>query len=217
MIDLREACHAELPAAAQLLARGMCDDPMHCTVFRTDADRRRVRLHHLFAALLPLMGQRPLLALEADRLVGVLGQFPPGTCRTPIRRQMRFAFALHSVNVGELWRLWHWLSASEARDLAEPHWHLGPVAVDPARRGEGIGSQMLRAFCARMDELGEVAFLETDKLDSVRFYARCGFEVIQQGEVLGTPNWWMRRPARKPDAGFRNQGRLLSEAQAAAC
>jgi hypothetical protein len=127
MIDLREACHAELPAAAQLLARGMCDDPMYCRVFGIDADHRRVRLCRLFAALLPLMGRRPLLALEAERLVGVLGQFPPGTCRTPFRQQLRLAFALHSVNLGELWRLRHWLSASEAQDLAEPHWHLGPL------------------------------------------------------------------------------------------
>jgi hypothetical protein len=57
---------------------------------------------------------------------------------------------------------------------------------------------MLRAFCARMDERGEVAFLETDKLESVRFYARCGFEVREQGEILGTPNWWMRRLSRRP-------------------
>jgi hypothetical protein len=57
---------------------------------------------------------------------------------------------------------------------------------------------MLRAFCVRMDERGEVAFLETDKLASVRFYARCGFEVRDQGEILGTPNWWMRRLSRKP-------------------
>jgi GNAT superfamily N-acetyltransferase len=107
---------------------------------------------------------------------------------------------MYNLNIGELWRLWQWLNASEARDLAEPHWHLGPVAVDPARRGEGIGSQMLRAFCARMDERGEVAFLETDKLESVRFYARCGFEVREQGEILGTPNWWMSRPVQKPPA-----------------
>jgi GNAT superfamily N-acetyltransferase len=198
MIDLREASPAELPAAAQLLARGMCDDPMYCTVFGADADHRRLRLLNLFAALLPLMGRPPLLALEAGRMVGVLGQFPPGTCRMPACQQLRFALALLSVNVGELWRLWRWVGASEARDLAEPHWHLGPVAVDPGRRGEGIGSQMLQAFCARMDDRGEVAFLETDKPDSVRFYARCGFEVRDQGEVLGRPNWWMRRPARKP-------------------
>jgi GNAT superfamily N-acetyltransferase len=155
MIDLREAAHAELPSAPRLLARGMCDDPLHRTVFGTDADHRRLRLLHLFAALLPLMGRRPLLALEAGRLVGVLGQFPPGTCRTPACQQLRFAFALLSVILGELWRLWRWLGASEARDLAEPHWHLGPVAVDPGRWGEGIGSQMLRAFCARMDERGK--------------------------------------------------------------
>ena len=198
MIDLREASPAELPAAAQLLARGMCDDPMHRTVFGANAAHRRVRLHHLFAALLPLMRRPPLLALEAGQLVGVLGQFPPGTCRTSVGQQLRFAFALRSVNLVELWRLWRWLGASEARDLAEPHWHLGPVAVDPSRRREGIGSQMLRAFCVRMDERGEVAFLETDKLESVRFYARCGFEVREQGEILGTPNWWMRRLSRKP-------------------
>jgi hypothetical protein len=53
-----------------------------------------------------------------------------------------------------------------------------------------------------MDERGGVAFLETDKLDSVRFYARCGFEVSEEGEILGTPNWWMRRPGQKPVAGF---------------
>ena len=49
MINLREACYAELPSAAQLPARRMCDDPMHCTVFATDADYRRVRLQYLFA------------------------------------------------------------------------------------------------------------------------------------------------------------------------
>jgi ribosomal protein S18 acetylase RimI-like enzyme len=197
MIEVREASPAELPGAAQLLAMGMCDDPIFCAVFGSDVDHRRMRLHRLFGALLPLMGRRPLVAMEGDRLVGVLGRFPPGTCHTPIRRQLRFAFAMRSTNINELWRLWRWLAATEARDLAEPHWHLGPVAVLPGRRGQGIGSQMLQAFCAGMDERGELAFLETDKLDSVRFYARSGFEVSEEGKVLGTPNWWMRRVARK--------------------
>jgi GNAT superfamily N-acetyltransferase len=154
------------------------------------------RLQRFFAALLPLMGQVPLSAWEAGRLVGVLGLFPPGTCRTPLRHQLRIALPLLTFNVGELWRLWRWVGASEAHDLGEPHWHLGPVAVDAGRQGQGIGGQMLRAFCARMDDRGEVAFLETDKLASVRFYARCGFKLTAKGEVLGTPNWWMHRPPR---------------------
>jgi GNAT superfamily N-acetyltransferase len=132
----------------------------------------------------------------------VLGQFPPGTCRTPLRQQVRIALPLLSLNVGDLWRLWRWVGASEARDLAVRHWHLGPVAVDPDRQGRGIGSEMLRAFCARMDRQGEVAFLETDKLASVRFYARCGFKQTARAEVLGTPNWWMHRPPAAPPPPF---------------
>ena len=194
MLELREANAAELPAAARLLARGMRDDPMHRAVFGPDAGRRLDRLGRFFAALLPLMRRPPLVACEAGRLVGVLGRFPPGTCRTPLRRQVRIALPLLTFNVGELWRLWRWVGASEAHDLPEPHWHLGPVAVDAGLQGRGIGGQMLRGLCARMDQEGAVAFLETDKLAGVRFYARCGFKVTATGQVLGTANWWMRRP-----------------------
>jgi GNAT superfamily N-acetyltransferase len=195
-LEVRELARAELPAAVQLLARAMRDDPMYRAVFGADAEHRLGRLRRFFGALLPLMGRPPLSAWDAGRLVGVLGQFPPGTCRTPLRQQVRIALPLLSLNVGELWRLWRWVGASEAHDLAVRHWHLGPVAVDADWQGRGIGSRMLRAFCARMDEWGEVAFLETDKLASVRFYARSGFKLTARADVLGTPNWWLHRPPR---------------------
>jgi hypothetical protein len=54
--------------------------------------------------------------------------------------------------------------------LNERHWHLGPGAVDANWHRRGIGTQLL--LCARLNQDGEVAFLETDKPDSVRFYAR---------------------------------------------
>jgi GNAT superfamily N-acetyltransferase len=198
MVEVREAHGAELPAAARLLARGMRDDPMHRAVFGPDPGHRLDRLQRLFAALLPLMGRLPLVACDAGRLVGVFSLFPPGACRTPLRQQLRIALPLLTLNVGELWRLWRWVGASEAHDLAGPHWHLGPVAVDAGRQGQGIGGQLLRAFCARMDREGAVAFLETDKLASVRFYSRCRFKLTATGSVLGTPNWWLRR---LPQAG----------------
>src|SRR5262249_32705624 len=103
MIELREARHIDLPPAAQLLAMGMCDDPIFFAGFGKNPDHRRVRLHRLFTALLPGMGRPPLLGWEDDRLVGVLGQFPPGTCHTPALRQLRFAFAMRSTSVAELW------------------------------------------------------------------------------------------------------------------
>ena len=47
-------------------------------------------------------------------------------------------------------------------DPEEPHWHLGPVAVD--------------------------AHLETDRPENVSFYERFGFEIVGEQEVLGVPN-----------------------------
>jgi ribosomal protein S18 acetylase RimI-like enzyme len=199
MIELRELHGAELTPAAQLLARAMRDDPIHCAVFGPDAGRRLGRLSVFFDALLPRMGRTPLSAWDAGQLVGVLGQFPPGLCCPPLYEQLRIALPLLTLRVGELWRLWYWTQTSAEHDFAERHWHIGPVAVAPDRQRQGIGSLLLQAFCARMDREGEAAFLETDKPDSVRFYSRCGFEVTAQGNVLGTMNWWMRRLPRVED------------------
>ena len=42
---------------------------------------------------------------------------------------------------------------------------------------------------------GDVAYLETDKPENVSFYQRFGFEVTEEAQVLGIPNWFMlRRP-----------------------
>jgi ribosomal protein S18 acetylase RimI-like enzyme len=88
-----------------------------------------------------------------------------------------------------------WLGTWSKHDLDERHWHLGPIAVDAPLQGRGIGSNLMRAFCARMDASGEVAYLETDKEINVRFYERFGFEVVGEQEVIGVPNWFMLRRA----------------------
>ncbi|MGW4247775.1 GNAT family N-acetyltransferase, partial [Nocardia sp. NPDC004722] len=87
-----------------------------------------------------------------------------------------------------------WINAWGRRDPAEPHWHLGPVAVDDGLQGQGIGSRMLTDFCARVDDRRAAAYLETDKPENVKFYERFGFTVLDEAEVLGVPNWFMHRP-----------------------
>jgi predicted N-acetyltransferase YhbS len=59
----------------------------------------------------------------------------------------------------------------------------------------GIGSKLMRVFCAKMDAAGEDAYLETDKPVNVRFYECFGFEVVTEQDVIGVTNWFMlRRP-----------------------
>jgi hypothetical protein len=48
-----------------------------------------------------------------------------------------------------------------------------------------------------MDQEHTLSYLETDKFDNVGFYEKFGFRVVEEGAVLGIPNWFMcRAPAR---------------------
>ena len=72
------------------------------------------------------------------------------------------------------------------------------MAVDAGLQGLGIGSQLLARYAERADAAGEVTYLETDKASNVRFYERFGFAVVGELDVLGVPNWFLRRA---PGAG----------------
>ena len=87
-------------------------------------------------------------------------------------------------------------SLMAAHDLAEPHWHVGPVGVEPAFQGMGLGRAAMRLLCAEFDEQGAVAWLETDKPENVRFYIGLGFEVVEEAPMLTSNFWWMRRHPR---------------------
>ncbi len=66
--------------------------------------------------------------------------------------------------------------------------------------GHGIGSRLLQEYVDECDEAGELAYLETDKSQNVRFYQRFGFSVADQAKVVGVQNWFMtRKPQPGPD------------------
>lgn len=64
-------------------------------------------------------------------------------------------------------RLWH-VSAGPGR----PALMLGPLAVDPARQGEGLGAALMRASLVRAKGLGHRAVL---LVGDAPYYARFGF------------------------------------------
>jgi predicted N-acetyltransferase YhbS len=88
------------------------------------------------------------------------------------------------------------MNAWATHDLDEPHVHLGPLAVDAHLQGQGIGSEIMREHCRRLDADGLVGYLETDKPQNVRFYERSGYELIGEAAVLDVTNWFMRRVPR---------------------
>jgi ribosomal protein S18 acetylase RimI-like enzyme len=198
-VEIRELRRDEVPFAAGVLARGMRDNPGAVAVYGDDPLRRVHDLEAQFRTFLPASRHPPLVACRTGVIVGLLGMAPPGACQASLARRLRVASPLllrtHLLLRGpDAWlRILSWANAWSARDPKERHWHLGPVAVEAGLQGMGIGSQMMNVFCHRIDAAGDMAFLETDKLENVTFYRKFGFQTIDEIAVLGLRTWFMRR------------------------
>src|SRR5262245_14963489 len=165
----------DLSTAAQLLARGMRDNPIHIRVFGLEPEHRERALARFFEPVLRgLFGRGSVYGVFLDEtLVGVYAEVPPGHCQPSLREKLTVLPAVCFGNsLLTTIRVLQWVGDWSRRDRTEPHWHLGPVAVDTHLQGKGIGSTMLADFCSRMDAEKAVAYLETDKIVNVRFYER---------------------------------------------
>ena len=185
--EIRELHHSEFESAALLLSRGMRDNPNNVAAFGRKPERRERIMRAFF---------RGVLRGESSRgvLLGVCGMARPGQCQPAAVEKVRILGALTAAGaLRTALRVGRWAGEWARHDPHAEHWHLGPVAVDSHLRGRGVGGAMLSAFCARMDEAGAVAYLETDKRANVNFYERYAFRVDNESSVLGKLNWYMTR------------------------
>jgi GNAT superfamily N-acetyltransferase len=79
-------------------------------------------------------------------------------------------------------------------DPQEPHVHLGPIGVAPARQRQGIGTALMDLYIAELEQERSIGYLETDRVENVSFYKKFGFVVKHEEVVIGTTTWYMSRP-----------------------
>jgi ribosomal protein S18 acetylase RimI-like enzyme len=195
---------SEVGEALGVVTRGMRDNPTHVAAFGGDPEVRARRVRRLLGgALVVLDLQKHMLAARSadGAIVGVVGMLPPGECRPTIAQQLRLLPRLLSTGPRAAGRAASWMGTWAKHDPKDRHWHLGPLAVDAHLQGMGIGSKLMRVFCAKMDAAREDTYLETDKLINVRFYERFGFEVVSEQDVIGVTNWFMLRRAQGKKVG----------------
>lgn len=186
---------ADLRGALGVLARGMRDNPNHLQAFGDDAAVRLARLADFFETAHSVVGWQALVAhAEKGTVVGVMTMTGPGECHLPSPHEaMLSGTYVEGPQVAA--RVERWLQAWRERHPEERHWHLGPFAIETRLQGQGVGSELMRVFCAQMDAAEENAYLETDMRENVSFCERFGFEVVAEDEVCGVPNWFLlRRP-----------------------
>jgi GNAT superfamily N-acetyltransferase len=196
-VELVELRPELLDEAAGVLARGMRDNPIHAAAFGPDPQRRArilVRMFHDLFRVLP--GYGAVCGRMEGAIVAVAGRAEDGACLPDTLQKLRLAPGLISLGPRTALRSSRWMSAWSSRDPEEPHSHFGPFAVDAHLQGQGIGTVLLKEYCASVDARADVAYLETDRAENVRLYERHGFAIVDQADVLGVPNWFMRRAAR---------------------
>lgn len=195
VVEVRDLQADDVDAVIGVLARGMRDNPMNVAILRGDPEARERRLARMFVSYFRLFSaQTPLVAVDSGTIVGVTGVAPPYTCQASPSQQLRALPTALSFGPGTVVRMLRALGGWGKRDIAEPHVHLGPLAVDRHLQGKGIGTQILLEHTRRLDEANAIGYLETDKDINVRLYERFGYQVIGEADVIGVHCWFMRRP-----------------------
>jgi GNAT superfamily N-acetyltransferase len=186
----------ELDAAADVLARAFRDNPLNLAVIGA-GERRRVRANRAgVAAYLPtaLARARVLAAREGGALAGVLVATPPWRWPIPGPSFAGLLRLLWGQGLGVARR---WSEVSRTLRERHPHgpfWYLATLGVEPAQWGRGAGRALLDHFLAQVDADAAPAYLETDRPELERYYARRGFAVRDRITVYGVPVLLMERP-----------------------
>ncbi len=196
-IEIGELRADEITAAGALLGRAYRDNPFMVAFIGENADDRLAAMECIHGTRVSALDPPAIVARRDGGLIGVCGADAPGASRVPPESWLRMLQVVAGIGPNILPNMQVALAEFGRRAPAEPHWHLGPVGVHIDAQGQGIGSLMMKEFCARMDAAGDLAFLETDVPQNVRLYERFGFETTAEAEVLGAHGWFMLRHARK--------------------
>jgi GNAT superfamily N-acetyltransferase len=201
---VRRVVSADIPTLAAMLVRSFDDDPVANFMFAGDR-RRRAGLHAFFVSQL----RRQYLPLghvyTTGDLDGAALWGPPDINRNGLKELVRLLSVAPFVASTRAHRALKLLFEIDGLHPKERHWYLATLGTDPSRQGEGLGSGLLRSMVDHIDELGDPAYLESSKERNVPFYARFGFEVIDEfrSDVGGPPIWRMWRAPRAPDTFTR--------------
>jgi GNAT superfamily N-acetyltransferase len=184
----------EVPALSLLLASAFADDPI--MRWTTAEDDHVARVATFFAAFDRHTAERGWLWTTEDG-AGVALWVPPGT--EAEFEELTFALDGDRATLGDAAErydsFWAW---AEGMRPPESHWYLDHLAVEGARRGEGLGVALVEHGLALADADGLPAFLCTGRETNIPFYERRGFALVEQGGAPdGGPHvWFMQRSAR---------------------
>jgi GNAT superfamily N-acetyltransferase len=183
-----------------MLVRSFADDPVANFMF-AGPRRRRAGLHAFFTAQLrrQYLPHGHVYTTEDRDAAALWG--PPDLVRNGVKELMQLLPVAPFLASARTHRALRLLFEVDGLHPKEPHWYLATVGTEPAQQGKGRGSALMTSMIERIDESGSPAYLESSKDRNVPFYARFGFEVIEElhSNSGAPPIWRMWREPRAPE------------------
>ena len=179
--------------AVGVAARALRDSPDTRAV-SDDPLVRLEMLYNTFSGMLP--GARIAGVRRGGCVLGVACAVGPGRCVASMLPPEARVHEPPPTAADDTHRFLHLGTVMAEHDLDDPHWHVGPVGVEPGFQSMGMGRAAMRLLCDEFDEHRRISWLETAKPENVRFYINFGFEVVHESPMLTSHLWFMRREAQ---------------------
>ena len=180
-----------LESVVTVLADAFVTSPLHVSAFGPEQIERnrlffRVGLREMFRG-------EGLIAVTDGQIHGYAHFTPSPHCLPAPEALHHGMLPLLKALRNESALLIQWFARWCHLDPDQPHMHLGPIGVSPQAQRQGIGTTLMRRYLDRLRDESLPGYLETDKLENVKFYEKFGFVVTHQEEVIGAPTWYMWR------------------------
>jgi ribosomal protein S18 acetylase RimI-like enzyme len=193
--ELRALRPAERRLAAGLTARAMRDNPTTEAMFGPDPLDRLAGMQAIWTGFFHRPPRLALGGFYRGCLLAVGAAAAPGGCIGAAYGRTLPVAGGPDPPFGDPARAGQVRASYARHDLPAPHWHVGPVAVEPRFQGRGLGEALMRELQRRTDAAAGVLWGETDTEANVRFYRGLGWRVAGAVQVLGIPLWFLHRPA----------------------
>ena len=197
---------AQLDVAVDVLARAFLDGVTYRTLLPQLSSAQRLGLLRRIkrAATRSALRDGWVLGARLDsRVIGAALVLPPGAGWS---LRSRGELALGLVQWPVLRALTGFLEVdrwTRAHHTRRPHYYLYFVGIDPAEQHHGVGGALMRHLLALADTEKAPVWLETANDSLVGYYARFGFEVVDDERLPGVSLRMrtMQREPQHPSAG----------------
>lgn len=188
---------SQVRAASEVLSRAFYDDPLFSS-FIPDPLQRKKKLHYLLETIVNYSVSYGEVYSTSSNFEGIAVWLPSDKVDMTLWRGIRSGGISIIFNLG-LQSTFRQLSVSDyicsihKGHIATPHWYLYLLGVDPAFRGKGYASKLVKAMLDRTDHEGFACYLDNTNVKNLPMYQHYGFRVIEEYEIpkTGVKIWAM--------------------------